>query len=43
MQLAAFPAFLEDAKADSNEDGECYEDDDPHRPIECCNAEDFAL
>jgi hypothetical protein len=42
MQLAAFVAFLEDAKANSNEYGG-YEDDDSVRPIERCNAEDFRL
>jgi hypothetical protein len=41
MQLAALPAFLEGVKADPNENGESYEDDDPHRHAERWNAEDF--
>jgi hypothetical protein len=43
MQLAALPAFLEGVKADPNENGESYEDDDPHRHAERWNAEDFPL
>jgi hypothetical protein len=35
MQLAAFLAIPEGAKADPNED------DNPHRPVERWNGEDF--
>jgi hypothetical protein len=40
MQLAAFATLLEDALANSNVKGKCYEDDYPDGRVEYCDTED---